>query len=129
MMTQTKEELMDLVLKLNNQLKETKKELDNLIQSKKSDLAIAPQTVIPTVSTVVPSTLAATLAPTIRLATTLLVTSTTAGTSTSTNTETPTEKTTQLIKAMEEMSMQAIEHKKLSEKVSNLETNCKLVQT
>jgi len=33
---------MDLVLKLNDQLKETEKELDNLIQSKQSELATAP---------------------------------------------------------------------------------------
>jgi len=48
---------MDLVLKLNEQLKETEKELDNLIQSKQSELATTPQIVIPTVSTAISSTL------------------------------------------------------------------------
>jgi len=33
---------MDLVLKLNDQLKETKKELENSIQSKQSELATSP---------------------------------------------------------------------------------------
>lgn len=74
---------MDLVLKLNDQLEETEKELDNLIQSKKSKLATTHHTIIPTVSTTVPSTLATALAPTIPPATALLVTGTLVGTSTS----------------------------------------------
>ena len=65
---------MDLVLKLNEQLKETKKELDSLIQLKQTDIASTSASVIPTVSTTVPSTLAASLAPTAPLATTLPVT-------------------------------------------------------
>jgi len=77
---------MDLVLKLNDQLKETKKELDNLIQSRQSELATTPQTVIPIVSTTVPSTLATSLAPTDPLATAMPVTGT------STSIETSTEK-------------------------------------
>ena len=52
------EDLMDLVLKLNDQLKETEKELDALIQLKQEDVATYSTNVIPTVSTVVPSTLA-----------------------------------------------------------------------
>lgn len=111
--TQKEEELMDLVLKLNEQLKETEKELDNLIQSKQSELATPPQTVIPIVSIIVPSTLATALAPTIPLATTFPVTSTSVGTGTSTSTGTPTKKIVELIKAMEEMSIQATELKKL----------------
>ena len=113
---------MDLVLKLNEQLKEIEKELDNLIQSKQSEFSTTPRTVIPTVSLAVPSTLATSLARTIPLATTLPVT----GTSTSTGTST--EKTTELVKAMEEMTIQATELKKLREKVSSLETDCKLEQ-
>lgn len=78
---------MDLVLKLNEQLKETEKELDNLIQSKQSELATTPQNVIPTMSIEMPSTLAVALAPTILLEPALPVTGTSASTSTSTNTE------------------------------------------
>jgi len=96
---------MDLVLKLNDQLKETKKEFDNLMQSKQSEMASTPQTVIPTVSIVVPSTLASSLAPTLPSVTTFLVTSTSTGIGTSTNTEIPTEEIAKLIKAMEEMSI------------------------
>ena len=48
---------MDLVLKLNDQLKETEKELDTLIQLKQSDLATTSKDVIPTISIVVPPTL------------------------------------------------------------------------
>lgn len=66
------EEMMDLVLQLNDQLKEMEKELDNLIQLKQASLETAPATVIPTVTIVVPSTLAASLAPTTPMATTLL---------------------------------------------------------
>ena len=56
------EELMDLVLKLNDQLKAIEKELDTLIQSKQSDLATTSTTAIPTVTIAVPSTMAASLA-------------------------------------------------------------------
>lgn len=116
------EELMDLVLKLNDQLKETEKELDILIQSKQSDLETTSTTAIPTVTTVVLSTLAASLVPIAPLATKLPITteSTTVGTST--------EKTTELVKAMEEMSIQVTELKRLKEKVEILETECKLAQ-
>jgi len=66
------EEMMDLVLQLNDQLKEMEKELDNLIQLKRDSLDYAPTTVIPIVTTVVPSTLETSLAPTAPMATTLL---------------------------------------------------------
>ena len=80
---------MDLVLKLNDQLKETEKELDTLIQSKQSDPATTYRTVIPTVSTVIPSTLETSLAPTAPPAIALPITaeSTTVGTSTKKITE------------------------------------------
>ena len=55
---------MDLVVQLNDQLREIEKELDSLIQLKQSDIATTSTNVIPTVSIVVPSTLAASLAPT-----------------------------------------------------------------
>ena len=92
------EELMDLVLKLNDQLKEIEKELDILIQSKQSDLAKTSTTTIPIVITTVPSTLAASLAPIAPPATTLPIT-----TKSTTTTSTSTEKTTELVKSMEEM--------------------------
>ena len=68
------EELMDLVLKVNDQLKEIENELDTLIQLKQSDLATNSKYVIPIVSIIDPSTLAASLAPTAPPATTLPVT-------------------------------------------------------
>lgn len=114
---------MDLVLKLNDQLKETEKELETLIHLKQSDLATNSIAIIPTLSTIVPSTLAASLAPTAPLATALPITiesTTSAGTST--------KKATELIKVMEEMSIQATKLKKLKEKVASLETDCKLAQ-
>ena len=65
---------MDLVLKLNYQLKKTKKELDALIQLNQRDLATTFKYVIPTVSTTVPSTLEASLEPTAPPAITFSVT-------------------------------------------------------
>lgn len=114
---------MDLVLKLNDQLKEIEKELDTLIQSKQSDLATTSRTVIPTVSTVVPSTLEASLAPIAPPATTLPVT-----TEPTAAIGTPANKLAKLVKAMEDMSIQATELKRLKVKVASLETNCKLAQ-
>lgn len=52
------EEMMDLVLQLNDQLKEMEKELDSLIQLKQASLEISHTTIIPTIMTTVPSTLA-----------------------------------------------------------------------
>lgn len=83
-------------------------------------MATTPQTIIPTVSTTLPSTLAAMLAPTRPPATTLPVTGT------SMSTWTSTEKTAKLVKAMEEMTIQATKLKKLREQVSSLETDYKL---
>ena len=65
---------MDLVMKLNDQLKEMEKELDALIQLKQADVATSLTNVIPTVSITTPSTLTTSLAPTAPLATTLLAT-------------------------------------------------------
>ena len=97
--TWKEEELIDLVLKLNDQLKETEKELDNLIQSRQNELATTPQTVIPTVSKAVPSTLAASLAPTVPPATAMPVIGT------STNAGKSTKKIAELVKTMEEMTI------------------------
>jgi len=97
--------------------------LDILIQSKQSDLATNSTTAIPIVTTTVPYILAESLAPTAPPATTLLIT-----TESTTAAGTSTEKTIELVKAMEEMSIQAIELKRLKEKVEILETGCKLAQ-
>lgn len=114
---------MELVLKINVQLKETEKELDILIQSKQSDLATTSTSSIPIVTTTVPSTLAASLAPTTSTTTTLPII-----TESTTTASTSIEKTTELVKSMEEMSIQAIELKRLKEKVAILETDYKLAQ-
>lgn len=91
---------MDLVLKLNDQLKETEKELDASIQLKQADVASSSKNVIHTVSMVVPYTLATSLAPTTPLATALPATiEPTSATGASR------EKVVELLKAMEEMSI------------------------
>jgi len=114
---------MDLVLKLNDHLKETEKKLDTLIQLKQEDVATSSTNVIPTVSIAVPSTLAASLAPTIPLATTLPAT-----TEYTPATGTSGEKVAELVKAMEEMTIQATKMKNINENVAKLEINCKLAQ-
>jgi len=119
---------MDLVLKLNEQLKEIEREFENAIQSRQSELATTPPTVIPTISTVVPSTLAASLAPTLPPVTTLLVAKAIPTIGTSTNAWTTTEKTYEVIKTMEQMSIQAIELKNLKEKISRMEIDYELAQ-
>jgi len=96
------EELMDLVLKLNDQLKETEKELDTLIQLKQSDIATTSPNVIPMVSTAVPSTLAASLAPTAPMPTTWPVSTESTSAAGASG-----EKAEELVKAMEEMFIQA----------------------
>ena len=117
---QNEEELMDLVLKLNKQLKETEKELEKSLQSKQGEPTTIPQTVIPIISTAVPSTITTSLAPNIPPAIALPVTTTT---STSEATVTSTKQTDDLIKSMEEMKIQAIVIEKLKEKVTSLEYN------
>lgn len=93
-----------------------------MIQSKQSELATTSTNTIPTVKIAVPSTLAASLAPTAPPVTALPVTTE------STIVGTLTEKTTELVKAMEEISIQAIELKRLKEKVASLEIDWKLAQ-
>lgn len=85
-------------------------------------MATTSTAAIPTVTIAVPSTLAASLAPTTPPATPLIVTTeaTTAGTSI--------EKTTELVKAMEEMSIEATDLNILGEKVESFEINCNLAQ-
>jgi len=113
----------DLVLKLNDQLRETKKELDSLIQLKQTNLGTTSVNVIPTVTTIVPSTLAASLAPTAPRATTLLV-----STTSTLEIRTSSEEAGKLVKAMEEMSIQTTQMNKLKEKVTSLEIDYKLAK-
>jgi len=68
------------------------------------------------------------LAPTLPLVTTLPIAGTTSTTGTSTSAGTSTEKIDEMIKAMERMSIQATELKKLKEQISSLQTNYKLEQ-
>lgn len=107
---------MDLVLKLNDQLRSTQKELDALIQLKQGEVDTTPTTIIPTVTTAVPSTLATKLPPKtpigiilpITTATSTLVTSTTA-------IGTTIDEAAKLAHAMEEISIQTNEINKLNE--------------
>ena len=94
-----------------------------MIQSKQSNLAITSTTSIPTVTTIVPSTLAASLAPTAPPTTTLPIT-----TESTTIASTSIEQAAELVKSIEDMSIQAIELKRFKEKVESLETDCKLAQ-
>jgi len=114
---------MDLVLKLNDQIKEIEKELDALIQLKQAYVATSSTNFIPTVPTVMPSTLETYLVPTAPLA--IALPATTKPTST---TGASGEKASELIKSMEEISIQATEMNRLREKVASLETHCKLAQ-
>jgi len=96
------EELMDLVLKLNDQLREIEKELETLIQLKQSDIATTSANVIPIVSTAFPSIMATSLAPIAPMPTTQLVSidsTSAAGASR--------EEVAKLVRAMDEMSIHA----------------------
>ena len=107
---------MDLVLQLNDQLKEMEKELDNLIQLKQASLEIATTTAIPTVTIVVPSTLAASLAPTAPLATALpTATASTSAIGSTTATAQPSDEASKMVKEMEDMSIQTTEINRLKE--------------
>jgi len=111
---------MELVLKLNDQLRETEKELDTLIQLRQSDIATTSATIIPIVSTTIPSTLAMSLAS--------IPTTQPVSTESTSTVDASREEVAKLVIAMEEMSIQAIEMNKLKEKVTSLETDCKLAK-
>jgi len=114
---------MDLVLKLNDQLKETEKELDTLIQLKQSDITTTSPNVIPIVSTALPSMLAASLATIAPMPTTQPVSAKSTSVAGASG-----EKAIELVKAMEEMSIQATKMNKLKEQVTSLETDYKLAK-
>jgi len=117
------EEMTNLVLQLNDKLKEMEKELDSLIQLKQASLETAPENVIPTVTSAVHSTLAASLAPTTSIATTLP-----ASTPSTIATGSAGDEANRLVKEMEEMSIQTTKMNKLKEKVTSLETDYKISQ-
>lgn len=84
--------------------------------------------VIPTFTTVVPSTLAEKLAPTAPLATALPAKAPSTSETRSTVAVSTREEANRLSKAMEEMSLKAVEIRKQEEKVNSLETDYKLAQ-
>ena len=101
------DQLMNLILQLNAQLKEMENELDNLIQLKQASIETATATAIPLVMITFPSTLAASLAPTAPLATTLpAATTTTSAIGSTTAAAQPSDEARKLVKAMEDMSIQ-----------------------
>ena len=112
------EELMDLVLKLNEQLKETEQELDKTLQNRQTELTTQPQNVMLVVSTAVPSTLTTALAPNVPMA--IAATIEAIGTGTS-QAGTSNQSTEELIKSMEEMKLQVTELQKVKEKFITLE--------
>jgi len=110
------EEMMDLILQINTQMKEMEKELDELIQLKHASLETTTATAIPIVTIAVPSTLEASLAPTAPLATKLpAATTTTSATYSTTKTTHPKDEASKLVKTMEDMSIQTTEVNRLKE--------------
>jgi len=96
---------MDLILKLNEQLKETEQELEKALQSKQGEMTTMHQTIIPIISTTVPSTIATSLAPNIPPAIALPIITT----STSEVAATSTKQIEDFVKSVEEMKIQATE--------------------
>lgn len=119
---------MDLILQLNVELKETKNELDSLIQQKQASLEAATTTAIPTITTTVPSTLAASLAPKTPLARALLTAATTTTTGSTTIAAHPSDEASKLVKEMEDTPIQTNEINRLKEQIRILEDEKKLSQ-
>ena len=108
--------LMDLLMKMNERLSETKQALEKSIREKQGESTSQPfqiTTIVtaapPTVTTTVPSAVLESAAGT-------LATKTTAGNNTSMTTE-------ELIKAMEELKLQVSELKEAKEKLEKLEVS------
>ena len=101
--------------------------MDKLVQEKETPKIPEIPTVIPVITTVVPPTLAENLAPKEPLATAVPVTSsTTSTTESSTTTVHHTNEVSQLVKAMEEMSLKTNEINRLKQLIDNLEKSNKL---
>lgn len=96
---------MDLVLQLNDQLKEMEKELDSLIKLKQDTMDNPLETVIPTDTTTIPYTLAASLAPTAPMAVVLPASTLNTLEIVSTTTGSIGDEANRLVKVMEEMSI------------------------
>jgi len=94
--------MMDLVLQLNDQLKEMEKELDSLIQLKQAIIDSDPPTVISTLTTTVPSTLVVALAHIGPMATAL---PTSTSTTSAIEISTTGDEANRLVKAVEEISI------------------------
>lgn len=114
---------MDLVLKLNDQLREIEKELDSLIKLKQTDIGTTSVNVIPIVTTVVPSTLATSLAPIAPMAIAQPI-----STKSTSVTGTSSDEASKLVKDMEEMSIWTTEMNNLKEKLISMETDYKLAK-
>ena len=113
----SKEEVVDFVLKLNEQLKDIEQELEKSLKSRQSESTTQPQNVIPMVSTAIPSTLATALAPNVPLVTAEVIIGTSTGTEPAGTSGLSTE---ELIKSMEEMKLQVSELQKVKEKFVTL---------
>lgn len=96
-----KDEMMDLILQLNAQLKKMENEMGKLVQEKQASMEAVTVTTIPTITTSIPYALAASVATTALVATTLPIASTTTSAIGSTTTTAhPSDEVGKLIKAM-----------------------------
>ena len=98
--------------------------MDELVQEKKDKEEEIPVTMIHVVTTAIPSTLVESLAPRVPMATTLPVTSLT----TSTTTAQHSNEASKLVKAMQDMSIQSNEIKRLKEQLKILEYEKKVAK-
>jgi len=104
-------------------------EMDKLVHEKQASMEETIFTNIPTVTTTCPSTLAASLAPPTQVATTLPTASTTTSATDSTTVVAhPSDEASNLVKAMEDMSIQTTKINRLKEQIKILEDEKKLAQ-
>ena len=118
----SEEDLMDLLLKLNEQLDDTAQTLEKALKDKQGESTSQPPNVIPVVSTAVPSTLGAALAQNVLAVTVEAITDTaTIGTTGVAQGSTTNLSTEELIKSMEDLKLQVLELNKLKEKYAKME--------
>ena len=121
-----KEEMMKLILQMTAQIKEMEIQMDKLVQERETVKEPEIPTVIPMITTTVPSNLGENLAPKGSLATAVPVTSTiTLATKSSTTTVQHTDEASQIVKAMEEISLKTNEINRLNKMIENLESAIK----
>jgi len=115
----TEEELTNLVLKHNEQLKETEQELEKSLKDKEGESTSQPPNVILVVSTAVTSTLGIALAPNVLAVTTEAVAAKKIASTTQAGMRglSPDE----LVKSMEELKLQVTELQKVKEQYATLE--------